>query len=352
MDGGSARARRPTSGERSEISEVAEVYGLCRKIGCSHIATAVFFCPDNYPEWNDVMQNRDTFSSYHPTINFLYFALVLLFSMCFMHPAFLCVSLAAAVSYNVYLKGKKGLRFALMYMLPMMLMAAIINPAFNHEGATILTYLPSGNPLTLESICYGIAAAVMLAAVVMWFSCFNEVITTDKFVYLFGRVIPALSLVLSMTLRFVPKFRSQIKVVSEAQRCIGRDASNGSVLQRARNGITILSIMITWSLENAIETADSMKSRGYGLPGRSAFSIYRFDSRDRSALLWLVFCGVYIISGWIAGGTYFRYYPTMKGAGLNAFTVSFALVYLALCLTPVILNVKEDRKWQRLRSET
>lgn len=298
------------------------------------------------------MQNRDTFSSYHPLINFLYFALVLVFSMCFMHPAFLCVSLAASITYTVYLKGKKGVRFSLMYMLPMLLMAAVINPAFNHEGATILTYLPSGNPLTLESMTYGLAAAVMLAAVVSWFSCFNEVITSDKFVYLFGRVIPALSLVLSMTLRFVPRFGAQIKVVSEAQRCVGRDAGSGSILQRVRNGITILSIMITWSLENAIETADSMKSRGYGLPGRTAFSIYRFDKRDKAALLWLVFCGVYIISGWIAGCTRFRYYPTMKGVELNPFTVSFALVYLALCLTPVILNVREDRKWKRLISET
>ena len=88
--------------------------------------------------------------------------------------------------------------------------------------------------------------------------------TSDKFVYLFGRVIPALSLVLSMTLRFVPKFKAQVKIVSSAQRCVGRDVSNGGVLQRARNGLTILSILVTWALENAIETADSMRSRGYG----------------------------------------------------------------------------------------
>ena len=42
----------------------------------------------------------------------------------------------------------------------------------------------------------------------------------------------------------------------------------------------------------------------------------------------------------------------MKGVELNPFTLSFVLVYLALCLTPVILNVKEDREWKRLRSET
>ena len=127
-------------------------------------------------------------------------------------------------------------------MLPMMVVAALVNPAFNHEGATILTYLPSGNPLTLESILYGAAAAAMLAAVVTWFSCYTAVMTSDKFVYLFGRVIPALSLVLSMTLRFVPKFQAQLQVVSEAQRCIGRDVSNGGVLRRLRNAITILSI--------------------------------------------------------------------------------------------------------------
>lgn len=298
------------------------------------------------------MQNRDTFSGYHPLVNFLYFGLVLFFTMFFMHPVSLVISLASSLTYAVYLNGKKAVRFSLVYLLPMMLTAAIINPAFNHEGQMILTYLPSGNPLTLESIAYGVAAAVMLAAVVMWFSCYTAVMTSDKFVYLFGRVIPALSLVLSMTLRFVPKFKAQFQVVSEAQRCVGRDTATGSMLQRLKNAITILSIMVTWSLENAIETAGSMKSRGYGLSGRTAFSIYRFDDRDKMALCGLCFCGFYIFSGALTGGMDWRYYPTIKGTLTGAFPISFQLVYLALCLTPVILNRLEDRKWKYLRSET
>lgn len=294
------------------------------------------------------MKNRDTFSGCHPIINFLYFALVLVFSMFFMHPVSLVISLACAIAYNVYLNGRKAVRFQLLYMLPMMAMAAIVNPAFNHEGATLLCYLPTGNPLTMESILYGIAAAMMLAAVITWFSCYNAVMTSDKFVYLFGRIIPVLSLVLSMTLRFVPKFKAQFQMVSEAQRCVGRDTSTGSVLQRLKNAVTILSIMVTWSLENAIETADSMKSRGYGLPGRTAFSIYRFDDRDRAALLWLGFCGFYIFGGWMAGGLAWRYYPTVKGAAITPLTVSFQLVYLALCLTPVVINKLADRTWARI----
>jgi len=285
-------------------------------------------------------------------VNFHYFAMVIVFSMCFMHPVCLLISVGSAMAYNLYLKGRKGLRFSLRFLLPMMLLAAVLNPAFNHEGATILAYLPGGNPLTLESMVYGLAAALMMVSVVQWFSCYNEVVTSDKFVYLFGRVIPALSLVLSMTLRFVPKFNAQLRTVRQAQQCIGRDLSNGSFPQRMKHGITILSIMITWSLENAIETADSMRSRGYGLPGRSAFSIYRFDSRDTAAMLWLGFCLWYVAFGWAGGAMAFRYYPTLKGVGFAPFPLSFFLVYLALCLTPVILNRREDVKWKRLRSGT
>ena len=272
--------------------------------------------------------------------------------MFFTHPLSLVISLTCAVAYAIELNGKKAVRFSLSYMLPMMIMAAIVNPVFNHEGNTILTYLPTGNPLTLESMAYGVAAALMLAAVVTWFSCYTAVMTSDKFVYLFGRVIPALSLVLSMTLRFVPKFKAQFRVVSEAQRCVGRDASTGSTLRRLKNAVTVLSIMVTWALENAIETADSMKSRGYGLPGRTAFSIYRFDGRDKTVLCWLCFCGFYILCGGLFGGLEWRYYPTVRGELMGAFPISCQLVYLALCLTPVILNRAEDRKWKHLQYET
>ncbi len=296
------------------------------------------------------MKNRDTFSSYHPLINFLYFGLVLLFSMVYMHPLCLGISLVCALAYSIYLNGRKAVRFNLMYMLPLFIIAALFNPAFSHEGGTILAYLPSGNPLTLESIAYGIGAAAMIVSVITWFSCYNEIMTSDKFIYLFGRVIPALSLILSMTLRFVPKFKTQIRIVSDAQKCVGRGASAGGLLARARNGLTILSILITWALENAIETADSMKSRGYGLPGRTAFSIYRFDHRDKAAVVYLLLCGTYILAGAYLGGMRWRYYPTMKGVTFGAYPVSVFLCYFALCIMPVIINIREDRKWRALQS--
>ena len=288
----------------------------------------------------------DTFSRYHPVVNFLFFALVLVFSMVLMHPVCLLISLLGAVLYVIQLNGRKGLRLSLRIALPVMLLAALVNPAFNHAGMTILTYLPTGNPLTLESILYGLAAGCMLCAVLLWFVCYNRVLTSDKFVYLFGRVIPALSLVLSMTLRFVPRFKQQMDTVRQSQFCIGRDVNTGSVWQRARKAVTIFSIMVTWALENAIETADSMKSRGYGLKGRTAFSIFRMEERDRYALLWLGFCGVYLTCGAMAGGLKWWYFPALTGVLAQPVTTSFYLVYLALCLTPVILDRREARAWR------
>jgi len=234
-------------------------------------------------------------------------------------------------------------------MLPMMLFTAILNPLFNHAGGTILAYLWNGNPLTLESIAFGVASATMLVTVISWFACFNKVMTSDKFVYLFGKIIPALSLILSMALRFVPRFREQIRVVSNAQKCIGRDVSNGNIFQKVRFGLRIISIMVTWSLENAIETADSMKSRGYGLPGRTAFSIFHFDKRDFRGLVYIMICAMIIITGNVSGVYRFRYFPTIQGEWTGA-TIAVFAAYFALAAFPLIANFKEDIVWARLES--
>ena len=288
----------------------------------------------------------DAFSRYHPLVNFLYFVLVLAFSMVFMHPVCLSVSLLCAITYSVYLNRRKAVSFNLRYMLPILILTALINPLFNHAGLTIIGYFRNGNPLTLESILYGVAAAVMLVTVISWFSCFNVVISSDKFVYLFGRLIPALSLILAMALRLVPRFKAQAKVISNAQRCIGRDVRSGNIFTRARNGIKILSILVTWALEYAVDTADSMRSRGYGIPGRTAFSIYRLDRRDAGLILFMLLCGAYIVTGAAVGGLSFRYFPMVTGASFGPYACSLFLAYFVLCITPVVINIREGRQWK------
>ena len=108
------------------------------------------------------MNRRDAFSDCHPAVNFLYYALVLVLSMSLMQPVCLAISLLCASWYLLRLQGWDALWQKLRWLLPVMALAAVMNPAFTHQGMTILTYLPSGNPLTLESILYGLAAAGLL----------------------------------------------------------------------------------------------------------------------------------------------------------------------------------------------
>ena len=278
---------------------------------------------------------KDNFGTYHPIINFVYFVFVIGCSMFLRHPVFLGISCVSGFIYYIYLKGKKAFKTALWLMIPVFLISALVNPLFNHEGVTLLFYFRTGNPLTLESIVYGLAS----------------IMTSDKFIYLFGKLIPAMSLILSMVLRFVPKFKNQIEKVSDAQKCIGRDVTNGNTLAKAKHGMKILSIMTTWALENSVETADSMKSRGYGLRGRTNFSIYRFDTRDKRIFSVMAVAGLIVLGGIVTKKVYFLYFPMMEGNPLNWETLLIYVIYGGMCMLPMVINIVEDIKWHYLKSE-
>ena len=84
---------------------------------------------------------QDNFSSYHPIINFVYFVLVIGYSMFIMHPVFLGLSCVGGMAYYIYLKKWKALKTALWMMLLVFLISAAINPLFNHQGVTLIMYL-------------------------------------------------------------------------------------------------------------------------------------------------------------------------------------------------------------------
>lgn len=291
------------------------------------------------------MPGKDAFAGYHPMVNFLYFGIVLCFCMVCTHPVFLAISAVCSAAYYTELKGSSAGKLMLRAVLPLFLMTVIINPAFSHGGVTILCYLPSGNPLTLESILYGISAGVMMISILLWFACFSEVVTSDKFVYLFGRIIPALSLLLSMTLRFIPRFAEQFRQTRQIQKALGRDTENGPLYMRLKNAVACFSAVVTWSMENAVDTADSMKSRGYGSGRRTAYSIYRWTERDKTALAFLIFCGIFLLAGALSGKLFWRYFPSVRGVLINPLTILLEAVFLLLCSMPVYLDRREKKLW-------
>ena len=218
------------------------------------------------------------FEMYHPIVLFSFFVAAIGLSMFFMHPIYLAITIFSAISLNTALRRQLFLKDWKLYV-PLFFLMAIINPMISHNGQLVLLYI-NGNALTVEAIMYGIAIATMIVAIMLWFSCYNVVMTSDKFIYLFGKVSPALSLTLSISLRLVPRFKHQLAQIVQAQKGIGMDYTAGSLWHRIKCIVRILSILITWALDNAIDTADSMKARGYGVKKRTAFSLFIFERRD------------------------------------------------------------------------
>ena len=293
----------------------------------------------------------DSFSALHPALTFCYFAAVLLLTMFVLHPVFLALSLLGALGYCAQLRGWRSLWRTLGWLVPFLVLMAALNALFNHAGMTMLFYLPNGNPVTREALCYGAAAAAMFAAVILWFQCCSAVMTADKYLYVFGSVLPGVSLLLSMALRFVPKFTAHMRAVAAAQASLGCGTREGSAWQRLRNGARVLSVTVSWALESGITAADSMKSRGYGLPKRTAFSLFRFTLRDGICLGVLATLGGIVLAGSLTGGLKWWYYPAPGGAtGVQAALWTAAFVLLAAF--PLIFDAKEAIQWRASRSRT
>ena len=277
---------------------------------------------------------NDSFSALHPALTFCYFAAVLLLTMLVLHPVFLALSLLGALGYCAVLRGWRSLGRTLGWL----------------AGVTMLFYLPNGNPVTREALCYGAAAAAMFAAVILWFQCCNVVMTAEKYLYVFGSALPGVSLLLSMALRFVPKFSAHIRSVRAAQASLGCGTREGSAWQRLKNGARILSVTVSWALESGITAADSMKSRGYGAGRRTYFGNYRFTRRDGvlSAVLALALAGV--CAGVGCGALYVRYYPSIRIGGSGVLGAVCMACFALLCFLPLLLDGKEALTWRRLRS--
>ena len=291
---------------------------------------------------------NDAFSGFHPLVNFIFFVAALGLTMFIQQPVYLLISMISGCAYLLYLQGKKGFFRQVGYLMPILVMMAVMNPMFNHEGITILWYLPNDNPITLEAICFGLASAVMMGASIVWFNCCNTVFTSDKIIYLFGRVIPALSLMISMTLRFVPRFKNFLQSVLRTQQAMHKPENTKEKLQQA---LAAFSATVSWAMEQSIVSADSMKSRGYGGLGRTAFSIYIFEKRDGITIALLALLSAGAALPHILGLMGWTYYPSLSGTLLGPVQILAYLCYGGMCNLPLMINLMEDRKWNALRSK-
>ncbi len=286
------------------------------------------------------------FAGYHPAVNLLFYAFAAGIAMFSTRPLFIGIAFVCSWGYSVLLGGSRAIKTNIMFLVPAIVIMMVINTLFTHDGETVLFYL-NGNRITLEALFYGAAAAFVLTTVIVWFASFNIIMSSDKFIYLFGKAAPVLGLTLSMIFRFIPLLKSRFAEISMGQKCMGRGQQRGFI-RKTRLILKEVSILISWSLEASIETADSMEARGYGLKGRSSFHLFKFTKRDLRALAAIAVTGGIAAAGCIMGKTSMYYYPVIIIREFDAMTVAAAVSYALLLVIPFAIDVRGEIKWKQL----
>jgi len=292
---------------------------------------------------------RNRFELFHPLVIFSYFVIVLFVTMFTSHPLFLLCSLAGSVAFCGVLSARRQFLSDIGFYIVVFILLSLANPLFSHNGETILFFI-NDNPVTKEALIYGEFIAVMIIAVVFWCKCLNEVMSTDKTLYLFSRVVPKLSLLLTMALRFIPLFKRQSEKINKSQKTMGFYAAD-NLPDKVGGAMRVFDSLIGWSIENSLETADSMKARGYGLPERTTFSIFTFRLDDAFMLGLMAIFLLVFIAGKSAGFLSFHFYPYMGRVVVTELSVAFYALVALFMFFPTLIEIKEQIKWKYLESK-
>ena len=289
---------------------------------------------------------KDAFSKCHPAVNFIFFVGAIGLSVVILHPVYLIAGLVTGAIYYMLLNGKKGWK-TIGALLPLFVVLTAINPLFNTLGATPLFYL-GGRPYTLEALWYGAAVSAMFVLVLLWFGCYNKVLTSDKFTSLFGSIIPSISLLLVMVLRMVPNFIRKTRQIIGVRKSIGKGVGETATLkEKLSDGMAVLDTLTGWALEGSIVTGDSMRARGYGAAKRSSFMIYRMTLTDWALLAAMVVLLGLTVTAACLGQFAADFVPNLRLAPTSWGVVAYTL-YL---LIPTALHIKENVQWRISRSK-
>lgn len=235
----------------------------------------------------------------------------------------------------------------LVYILIIFVLIVIVNPIFSHKGVSALFYV-NGNAITVESIVYGFVFASIISSIMFWFISFNEIMSSDKIVYLFGRSFPIISIIIAMVLRFIPHFQRRIDTINEAS-----SVNNGVKLSfnnKIKHTIKNFSIIVTWGFENSLDTANSMKARGYLLKNKSFYTNFHFTKRDYRFLFSLIFLLLVALISQFINDYYFYYFPTIAKVDNSLLGIMGYFIYLLLMSLPLVYEGREAMRWHILVS--
>lgn len=297
---------------------------------------------------------------YKPKENLFYYsnpwvvlALVLgwiFLALLFNHPLYIGV-LFLIINFTILASGNyKAFIYQLKFALPFVVLIMLINSLFNSSGST---YLLSVNvwgiipfSVNLEGLVYGFVAGIKLMAIITAFSFNTLVIDPDHVLNLTRRLGYQISLMINMAMRLFPLVWQDYIRIREIQNYRILNFDNSSRLDRMKNQVPSLTILLVNSLNRSLQTAESLYSRGYGSGLPTVYSRYKWRITDY-LLLGSIFLMVTVaIWAQFKPWSLYEYYPNLSGFdGLSFLTALLLGFILSL---PLLLNWSYIL-WQRLK---
>ncbi len=276
-----------------------------------------------------------------------YFLAVTCIAMFCMHPVLLAMALFGALALCLVRRDVRRARTHLLFW-GLFSLSALLNPLFSRHGATVLLVV-GDKPISLEALAWGLTSAAAVLSTLYLFASFSAIMQSDKLLYLFGKLSPRISLILSMGLRYVSLFSEQWRRIKQTQTALGLYKQD-NIIDRARGTLRIFWVLLGWALENGIVTAGSMSARGYGTGKRTHFAIFTFSRRDALTLSLTLALLVGTLVPMALGALDFAFYPTLQLHHRGALSWLGYLSYGALVALPIFIETEDAVKWKYLRS--
>lgn len=282
---------------------------------------------------------------YHPYVVFFYYMCSGFLIMYFNHPIFLSTALLILIFVNISHDRGRALKRWTIPLIVMGVFFVVLNPLLVSRGTNILFYF-RGNQVTLEAFVYGGVMALAIVSVIVMFVSFNVILNGNKFLYIFSKVLPRSAFLMMLAIRFVPLLKSRFNEIHGVQRVRGTTMTVGTLRQRARNGMNMIQILLTWSLEEAVQTADSMKARGYGIGKKTSYLPYRMEMRDWGWLLAFIVLLTLCILGGMLGYGKILIYPALGTLHLYPLDWVVFISMMIVLSFPLLVEGSERIRWK------
>ena len=250
------------------------------------------------------------FSMSHPAVPALYMVLTLGLTMFSMQPVLIALSLAGGLAYGFATRGTVRTLGALRWQLPVILIIALVNPLFSASGSTELFRIGM-RAVYLESLVYGLCMGGLFVASVLWFEAAASMLEYDKVLALLGNAAPVIALMISMCMRLIPQFLRRGRTVLAVQDAI--DMPGRKPADPVRSRLRASSVLMGWGMEDSLERADAMRSRGWGaVPRRATYARYWLGRSDVVALVGLALFGAVAVAVAWTATTQYSFYPQLS----------------------------------------